>query len=66
MAGVPLRTVQELMGPKTIQMTIRYDHLSPGHMQEAVDKLVPVGNATEARTETEPKHDAARELAYVH
>ncbi len=29
MAGVDLRTVQELMGHKTIQMTCRYAHLGP-------------------------------------
>jgi site-specific recombinase XerC len=29
MAGVDLRTVQELMGLKTIQMTVRYAHLAP-------------------------------------
>jgi integrase len=65
MAGVPLRTVQELLGHKTIQMTIRYSHLAPGHMQEAVDKLVPAGNATEARTETDTQADTANEAAYV-
>ena len=39
MAGVPLKTVQELMGHKTIQMTARYAHLSPGHLQNAVELL---------------------------
>jgi|SRR6266850_5567795 len=29
MAGVDLRTVQELMGHKTQAMTLRYSHLSP-------------------------------------
>ena len=31
MAGVDLRTVQELMGHKTIAMTVRYSHLAPSH-----------------------------------
>ena len=31
MKGVDLRTVQELMGHKTITMTLRYSHLSPAH-----------------------------------
>jgi site-specific recombinase XerD len=31
MAGVEIRTVQELMGHKTIQVTMRYAHLAPGH-----------------------------------
>lgn len=39
MAGVPLRSVQELMGHKTIQMTLRYSHLTPSHLHEAVERL---------------------------
>jgi len=39
MAGVPLKTVQELMGHKTIQMTARYAHLSPHHLQNAVEMI---------------------------
>lgn len=39
MAGVDLRTVQELMGHKSISMTVRYAHLSPRHTQNAVDRL---------------------------
>lgn len=34
--GVPLRTIQELLGHKTIQMTLRYAHLTPDHRAEAV------------------------------
>ncbi len=40
MAGVGLKTVQELMGHKTIAMTARYAHLSPGHKLSALEKLV--------------------------
>lgn len=40
MAGVDLRTVQELMGHKTITMTLRYSHLSPTHQREAVQRLM--------------------------
>ncbi|MEW6675413.1 MAG: site-specific integrase [Nitrospirota bacterium] len=39
MKGVDLRTVQQLLGHKDIKMTMRYSHLSPGHLQEAVVKL---------------------------
>jgi len=39
MAGVELRTVAELMGHKTIQMTMRYAHLAPAHKLAAVEKL---------------------------
>ena len=34
-----LRTVQELMGHKTITMTLRYSHLSPAHQLDAVQRL---------------------------
>ncbi|MEA1964231.1 MAG: site-specific integrase [Candidatus Aerophobetes bacterium] len=39
MAGVDLKTVQELLGHKTIEMTLRYAHLSPGHKRAAVEVL---------------------------
>jgi integrase len=39
MAGVDLRTVQQLMGHKTIAMTVRYAHLAPSHEQEAIERL---------------------------
>jgi integrase len=39
MAGVDIRTVQTLMGHRTIQMTLRYSHLSPAHLREAVEKI---------------------------
>jgi integrase len=40
MAGVDIRTVAQLMGHSTIQMTMRYAHLAPEHGQAAVDRLV--------------------------
>jgi len=39
MRGNDLRTVQELMGHKKIEMTLRYSHLSPEHQMEAVQQL---------------------------
>lgn len=39
MLGIDLRTVQELMGHKTIEMTLRYSHLSPDHKDRAVGIL---------------------------
>jgi integrase len=40
MAGVDLRTIADLMGHQTIQMTMRYAHLAPAHQASAVEKLV--------------------------
>ena len=42
MAGVDIRTVAELAGHATIQMTMRYAHLAPSHTASAVDRLVSV------------------------
>lgn len=57
MAGVDIRTVQELMGHKTIQVTLRYAHLAPEHQLEAVQRLCDTGgavmDATDTRTDTE-------------
>jgi len=39
MAGIDLKTVQELLGHKTIEMTLRYSHLSPDHKWRAVNVL---------------------------
>jgi hypothetical protein len=39
MAGVDLRTVQELMGHKTIAMTMCYAHFSPDHTRSAMEAL---------------------------
>jgi len=63
MAGVALRSVQELMGHKTIAMTCRYAHLAPQHQLDAVRVLdgwgkgqtagVPLaGVQTDTRTDT--------------
>lgn len=48
MAGVDIRTVAELMGHKTIQMTMRYAHLAPTHQLAAVERLVPQPTAESA------------------
>jgi len=40
MAGVDIRTVQELLGHKSITMTMRYSHWSPEHRVAALEKTV--------------------------
>jgi site-specific recombinase XerD len=39
MRGVPLAAVQQLLGHTTIQMTMRYSHLAPGHLEAAIAML---------------------------
>ena len=55
MAGVDLRTVQELMGHKSISMTVRYSHLAPTHQLAAVELLVEVSKAAQIEVPTDTK-----------
>jgi integrase len=55
MAGVDIRTVAELMGHKTIQMTMRYAHLAPQHKLKAVQQLV--GNPSRRKGPTDTRTD---------
>jgi site-specific recombinase XerD len=41
MAGVDLRTVQQLGGWRTLAMVQRCSNLAPAHLQAAVERLVP-------------------------
>ena len=43
MQGVPLRAVAELLGHRSIQMTMRYAHLAQDDMRTAVRKLDSFG-----------------------
>src|SRR5262249_15381070 len=67
MAGVDIRTVQELMGHSTITMTMRYAHLSPAHLREAVNKIslrepaAKTENETVTATVTKPTQPIAGE-----
>ena len=61
MGGMDLRTVQELMGHKSISMTCRYAHLAPPYQLAAVEQLAEINRAikegksevpTDTRTDT--------------
>lgn len=72
MAGVPLKTIQELAGHKTIQMTARYAHLSPDHLQDAVElitateqPLTRLRKPTATRTATRPKKVVGKERPLI-
>lgn len=38
-AGVPLLEIQQLLGHKTLSMTLRYSHLSPDRRRKAVERV---------------------------
>ena len=46
MAGIDLTTIKELLGHKTLTMTLRYAHLAPSHKVKAVDILDNALNET--------------------
>jgi integrase len=52
MAGVDVRTIQELGGWKTLAMVQRYAHLAPQHLRAAVDRLVKVSRKWPEHGET--------------
>ncbi len=39
MAGVPQRSIMEILGHKDPRMTLRYQHLSPKHLRDAMSSL---------------------------
>ena len=43
MAGVPLNTVRDLLGHASIEMTMKYAHLAPETLAQAVEKLSAAG-----------------------
>jgi len=80
MAGVDIRTAQELMGHKAIQMTCRYAHLAQTHQLAAVERLAEFGKRqaqaespelaktvepTDTKTSTSQTERLDRETAYV-
>jgi hypothetical protein len=54
MAGVDLVSVKEILGHRDIQTTLRYAHLAPGHLREAVHQGGRSGTVTKTVT-SEPQ-----------
>jgi len=55
MEGVDLVTVQQLMGHKTLEMTLRYSHLAPNHKMRAVNILDRLLSLNPPQAERPPK-----------
>ena len=45
MAGVPQRSIMELLGHRDPRMTVRYQHLAPGHLRDAMRALEQAATA---------------------
>jgi site-specific recombinase XerD len=65
MRGINLRTVGELLGHRTMAMTMRYAHLSPAHNAAAVDSLVSVSVMPSGTTTDTSKKTAVRLKKHV-
>ena len=55
MRGVDIRTVQELMGHRSISMAVRYAHLAPKHTLAAVELLAEGATAELTGTKLAPR-----------
>jgi integrase len=62
-AGIDLRTLQELLGHMTGTMTLRYTHLTPGHNLAAVERLCDTKNSTDPQLTQAQKRSILRVLA---
>jgi hypothetical protein len=50
MAGVDLVSVKEILGHRDIETTLRYAHLAPGHLRDAVNRGSLAGTVTKTVT----------------
>jgi integrase len=62
MAGVDIKTIQEILGHRTLAMTMRYAHLSPDHKLRAIRVL---DRQMDAFADTPPEGRAGSEKARI-
>jgi integrase len=60
MTGIGLKAVQELLGHADLTMTMRYAHLSQGHLQEAVAALNGLGKGGAGKVDGELTDDTPK------
>lgn len=61
MAGVPQRAVMEVFGHRDPRMTMRYQHLTPGHLRDAINAL----DEAMSRPATGPAREAVEEATWT-
>ena len=61
MAGVSQRAVMEILGHRDPRMTMRYQHLSPGHLRDAMRALDVALSVVES-TESDVSVNAAQKM----
>ena len=49
-AGVPIRTIAEILGHRKVKMTLSYAHLAPEHLEDAMAALAALPTGTISAT----------------
>jgi len=57
MAGVDLLTVKEILGHRDINTTLRYSHLAPDHLHNAINQI-----GTDTKTDTGENEEVNNEI----